>query len=85
MEADGNYTEVHFTNGQKLLLTKKLKAFSQMLEASGFLRLRQSHLENFSHIREFVKTDGGYLVIGDGVKVPVAVRKLGAVVERLER
>ncbi|MCU0349007.1 MAG: response regulator [Saprospiraceae bacterium] len=83
MEADGNYTEVHFVNGTKLLLTKTLKDFSQILEETGFLRLHQSHLVNFEHIREFIKTDGGYIVMADGAKVPVAVRKRAEVVERL--
>lgn len=83
MEADGNYTEVHFTNGQKLLLTKTLKEFAQLLEDTGFLRAHQSHLVNFDHIREFIKTDGGYIVMADGAKVPVAVRKRAEVVERL--
>ena len=83
MEADGNYTEVHFSNGHKLLLTKTLKEFSQILEAAGFLRAHQSHLVNFDHIREFIKTDGGYIVMADGAKVPVAVRKRAEVVGRL--
>jgi two-component system LytT family response regulator len=83
MEADGNYTEVHFTNGQKLLLTKTLKEFSMILEETGFVRAHQSHLVNFEHIREFIKTDGGYIVMADGAKVPVAVRKRAEVVERL--
>ncbi|MBI1225682.1 MAG: response regulator [Bacteroidetes bacterium] len=84
MEADGNYTEVHFGNGPKLLLTKTLKDFSQILEATGFLRVHQSHLVNFDHIREFIKTDGGFIVMTDGAKVPVAVRKRAEVIERLE-
>jgi two-component system LytT family response regulator len=83
LEADGNYTVVHFTNGQKLLLTKTLKEFDQLLEAAGFLRAHQSHLVNFEHIKEFIKTDGGYLLMADGAKVPVAVRKRGEVLERL--
>lgn len=85
MEASGNYTQVHFTNNTKLLLTKTLKEFSQMLEEAGFLRVHQTHLVNFSHIREFIKTDGGYIVMADGVKVPVAVRKRAEVLERLDR
>ncbi len=83
MEADGNYTVVHFTSGQKLLLTKTLKEFDQLLETAGFLRVHQSHLVNFDHIKEFIKTDGGYLLMADGERVPVAVRKRGEVLERL--
>lgn len=83
MEASGNYTQVYFRNGQKLLLTKTLKEFSQLLEPVGFLRCHQSHLVNLRHVREFVKTDGGYLVMADGAKVGVSVRKRGEVLERL--
>ncbi|MBI5914565.1 MAG: response regulator transcription factor [Bacteroidetes bacterium] len=84
LEAEGNYTKVFFTNGKNLLLTKTLKEFSDLLEPAGFIRAHQSHLVNFAHIREFIKTDGGYLVMVDGMKVPVAVRKRVEVLERLE-
>lgn len=83
LEADGNYTIVHFTSAPKMLLTKTLKEFSMLLEETGFLRAHQSHLVNFSHIREFIKTDGGFIVMADGAKVPVSVRKKAEVIERL--
>ncbi len=84
LEASGNYTQVYFQDGTRLLLTKTLKEFDQMLEEAGFLRVHQTHLVNFSHIREFIKTDGGYIVMADGAKIPVAVRKKAEVLGRLE-
>lgn len=83
MEASGNYTHVFFENGQKLLLTKTLKEFSKILEPIHFLRCHQSHLVNMKYVREFVKTDGGYLVMSDGSKVGVSVRKRSEVLEKL--
>ncbi|HFA50420.1 MAG TPA: response regulator transcription factor [Bacteroidetes bacterium] len=83
MEASGNYTHLFFENGERILLTKTLKEFAQILEPSGFLRVHQSHLVNMDFIKEFVKTDGGYLVMVDGSKVGVSVRKRAAVLERL--
>ena len=83
MEASGNYTNVYFIDNQRLLLTKTLKELAQLLGDSGFLRTHQSHLVNLDHLREFVKTDGGYLVLSDGAKVPVSVRKRSEVLERL--
>ena len=84
LEASGNYTQVFFRNHEKLLLTKTLKEFSQLLERAGFLRVHQSHLINMDFIKEFVKTDGGYIVMTDGEKVPVSVRKRAAVVAKIE-
>ena len=83
MEASGNYTHVFFASGQKLLLTKTLKEFSKLLEPIDFLRCHQSHLVNMRYVREFVKTDGGYIVMSDGSKVGVSVRKRGEVLERM--
>jgi two-component system LytT family response regulator len=33
-------------------------------------------------VREYVKTDGGYLVMTDGAKIPVSTRKKSEVLER---
>ncbi len=84
MEASGNYTQVFFKNKEKLLLTKTLKEFSQLLEPSGFLRVHQSHLINMDFIKEFVKTDGGYIVMTNGARIPVSVRKRAEVVSKIE-
>lgn len=83
-ESNVNYTEFHFTNGKKFLVTKTLKEFEDLLSDQGFYRVHQSHLVNTSYIREFVKTDGGYLIMTDGASVPVSTRKRPDVVRMLE-
>ena len=65
-------------------MTKTLKEFSQILESSGFLRAHQSHLINMEFIKEFVKTDGGYIVMVDGTNIPVSVRKRADVIAKIE-
>lgn len=44
----------------------------------------QSHLLNTKFIKEFVKTDGGYLRMNDGFNVPVSERKKAEVIKMLE-
>lgn len=83
-ESSGNYTHFHFTNGQKLLVTRTLKEFDQMLTEHRFARVHQSHLINVNQIKEFVKLDGGYLVMRDGTRVPVSTRKKPMVMKLLE-
>ncbi|MFZ5553455.1 MAG: LytR/AlgR family response regulator transcription factor [Bacteroidota bacterium] len=82
-EADVNYTQFHFSGKTKLLVTKTLKDFEDLLKEHGFLRVHQSHLVNTNYIKEFVKSDGGYLVMSDGTNVPVSTRKRNSVVEAL--
>jgi len=83
-ESNGNYTTFFFNSGQKLLVTKTLKEFDQMLSEHQFARVHQSHLINTHQIKEFVKLDGGYLVMRDGAKVPVSMRKKSVVMKLLE-
>lgn len=83
-ESNVNYTEFHFNTGKKLLVTKTLKDFEDLLFDQGFYRVHQSHLVNTKFIKEFVKTDGGYLIMNDGYSVPVSSRKRPEVVKMLE-
>lgn len=84
-EADGNYTKFFIDGRAPILVTKTLKEYDKLLEPAGFLRVHQSHLVNFSRVSEFVKIDGGYLVMKDGAKVPVSTRRVSTVREALER
>jgi two-component system LytT family response regulator len=83
-ESNVNYTEFSFNTSKKLLVTKTLKDFEDLLSDQGFFRVHQSHLVNTKYIKEFVKTEGGYLLMNDGSNVPVSTRKRAEVVKMLE-
>ncbi len=74
-EADVNYTTFFLQEGEKLLVSKSLKEYDELLGQAGFFRTHQSHLVNLDHILRYDKMDGGYLVMDDNSAVPVAVRK----------
>lgn len=82
-KSDNNYTTFYFENGSKIMVTKTLKYFSDLLKENRFLRVHQSHLVNTKFIKEFIKSDGGYLVLKDKSTVPVSVRKRSEVLEAL--
>ncbi|MBM3435377.1 MAG: response regulator transcription factor [Bacteroidetes bacterium] len=74
-EADINYTTFYLDNNEKLLVSKTLKDYVDLLEHSGFFRPHQSHLVNLDHIVRYDKTEGGHLVMSDDAIVPVSTRK----------
>lgn len=82
-ESSANYTIFYFVGGRQLLVTKTLKEFDNMLSDQGFMRVHQSHLINSTYIKEFVKVDGGYIVMNDGTEVPVSSRKRSSVMQML--
>lgn len=83
LESNANYTIFYLENDQQLLVTKTLKEYDKMLSDHDFIRVHQSHLVNAKYIKEFVKIDGGYLVMHHGLDVPVASRKRAQVIQRL--
>ncbi|WP_288955652.1 LytTR family DNA-binding domain-containing protein [uncultured Polaribacter sp.] len=83
-KSDNNYTNFYFKNGSKTLVSKTLKHYSDMLKTHGFLRVHQSHLINKSEIKEYIKSDGGYLILKDNSNIPVSVRKRTDVIHFLK-
>lgn len=83
LESSGNYTQFFFTDGSKLLMSKTLKEFESILD-DRFLRVHQSHLVNIKQVKSYIKTEGGYIEMIDGRRIPVSVRRKSAVVEQLK-
>ena len=83
LESSGNYTYFYFVDGSKLLITKTLKDFEKMLSNHQFIRTHQSHLINAEEVKEFIKTEGGYLLMKDGSRVSVSIRKRTEVLKQL--
>ena len=81
LEAESNYTTFYLRQQKPILVGKTLKSFSDLLEEHQFLRVHQSHLVNPVFISDFVKTDGGYLQLKNGDKIPVSVRRKNLVME----
>ncbi len=84
-KSDNNYTTFYFENGTKIMVTKTLKFYADLLKDNSFLRVHQSHLVNTKYIKEFIKSDGGYLVLKDKSTVSVSVRKRAEVIEALNK
>lgn len=83
-ESDGSYTEFYLSNSKKIMVSKPLKEYDELLSHSGFLRVHKSHLVNINYINSYEKRDGGYLVLNDLSKIPVSVRKRDYVIHVLE-
>ncbi|MFO7614658.1 MAG: LytTR family DNA-binding domain-containing protein [Bacteroidales bacterium] len=84
VNADGSYATFFIDDGRKILVSKPMKEFEEVLLENGFFRSHKSHLINVRKLKYFEKAEGGYLVMDDGSKVPVASRKFDAVMELLE-
>lgn len=71
-EADNTYTHFFLANGEKLLVSKSLKEYADLLQPKGFLRTHQSHLVNPKYVKSWLKEDGGVLLLLSGEKIPIS-------------
>ena len=71
-ESDRMYTIVVLLGGEKLMVSKPMGQLEEILDGQGFFRVHNSHLVNVQHIKQFVRSEGGYLIMEDGTTVSVA-------------
>ncbi|MEO5943021.1 MAG: LytTR family DNA-binding domain-containing protein [Ferruginibacter sp.] len=75
LEANRNYTTIYFTNAPKLIASKTLKDFEEILPTNIFFRTHHSHLINLNYIKRYIKGDGGQIEMQNGIYVDVSRRK----------
>lgn len=73
--AESNYTHVILADQKKYTLSKTLKDVEEMLGHLDFFRVHQSYLINFHYLQRYLRDDGGYVVMRDGVQIPIAKRR----------
>lgn len=74
-EASGSYTTFHLKDGQKLLVSMRLKACEQLLPGNVFFRVHHSHIVNLDYIQKYVKGRGGHVELEDGTVIDVAATR----------
>jgi len=75
LEAHSNYTHIFFNNRSKLISSKTLKDFDELLPSTMFFRTHHSHVINLSCIKKYIKGDGGKIELLDGTFIDLARRK----------
>ena len=83
-EAEGSYTQIHFTNCSKITVCRTLSTYEDMLKGCGFVRIHHRHLINLSHVEKYQRGRGGVVIMSDKKEVEVAQRRRDEFLEHLE-
>ncbi|MEO9474634.1 MAG: LytTR family DNA-binding domain-containing protein [Cyclobacteriaceae bacterium] len=73
-ESDLSYTIFH-TSEEKIIVSKTLRYYDDILGNSGFYRIHKSHLINLRHVITIHKADGGEAEMMDGSRIGISQRK----------
>ena len=75
LESSNNYTTFFINGGEKILVSKPIYEYDELLNPYGFLRCHQSHLVNRRYVKSLLRQDNGYLLLVDNTRIPVSRTK----------
>ena len=74
--ADDNVCTLQLTDKRpSLRLTKSLGWVEAKLEDHGFCRIHHSYLINLNQMTEYIRNDGGYVIMNDGKAISISRRR----------
>ena len=74
-EAQRSYTIFRLSNNKTIMISKPLFDYDRLLADTIFLRIHKSFLINLLHVKEYVRGEGGTVVMSNGMEIEVSRRK----------
>jgi two-component system LytT family response regulator len=85
LEAEGAYTHVWLADGSKLLVSKRLLFFEQVLaDRESFLRVHRTYMVNFNHVSRYSKAES-LLVMDNNMSIPVPKERKAEIEDALRK
>lgn len=74
-EASGNYTNFYFESSNMICTARGIHEYEELLADSGFIRIHKSFLVNMLHVKEYLRGEGGAVVLSNKKELEVSRRK----------
>lgn len=71
-QSERNYTNFFINDGRKIITSKTLKDYEDVLQYPLFLRCHRSHIINLNYLDRYDKSNGGTIVMKDGSEIPLS-------------
>jgi two-component system, LytTR family, response regulator len=84
IKGEGAYAEIVLKDKTKLLVSRNLKNFEEMLHTDAkFVRVHKSYIVNFEEVISYNKSDGGWLELSNHQTIPISPDKVNLVLEKM--
>jgi two-component system, LytTR family, response regulator len=85
IKAEASYSEFFLQNGSTVLASKNLKHFEETLSnIPFFFRSHKSYIINLHWVKQYVKSEGGFILLENKLQAGVAADKINELIERLK-
>ncbi len=78
LESDRQYTTFFLTNGEKVMTSKNIGEYEDLLSTHNFFRIHHSYLINLAEVKKFVRDSGGMALMSNGVLLDISKRRKDA-------
>jgi two-component system, LytTR family, response regulator len=72
IEADRSYSRFFLKDKRKVLVSKNLNNYQELLSDRHFFRPHNSHLINLDHVKKYIRHEGGIIEMDDDSQVPIS-------------
>jgi two-component system, LytTR family, response regulator len=85
LQADGNYTCIHFVDKSIFYDTRTLKIYQELLEHNNFMRVHHSYMINMEYVAEYSHENGSLARLANGDEVPISRANVAQFIEELKK
>ena len=83
-ESQGNYTNFYFVDQHPICTSKPIHEYEELLADLGFVRIHKSCIINLLHVKEYLRGEGGSVILSNGHEVEVASRKKDLLIAKMK-
>ncbi len=83
LKSDKSYTTIFLIKEKSILVSKTLKEVEKKFAFPEFFRVHNSFLINVNHVKEYLKSLGGELIMSNGMSASISRNKKAELLERL--
>lgn len=84
-KAEDNVAVLHLSGAKPIRLTKTLSWVEEKLADDGFCRIHHSYLINFNHLAEYIRNEGGFVIMSDKKAISISRRRKDHFLRMLEQ
>ncbi len=85
IESEGSYSTFYLLNQERHVVSRPMREFEDLLPKDLFFKLHQSHLINLAFVKKILREEGGYALMEEGCKVPIARRRKDEFLETMRQ
>jgi len=86
LKGEGAYSEIFLKDGTKLLVSKNLKYFEDLLfDLPKFVRTHKSYIINMDEVLEYSKSSGGMIIMTGNFSAGISAEKIDDFLKRMQQ